>query len=363
MADETTDATAQNVDGQHQLGASEADVATVMEAMNETPPSEEPEFVAPSEDPQAPTAKPDDREPPAEAKPEEGKEEAKPAEPAPPAEKPKEEMSAAEMFSRLAEGDKRERYLRSQLKDGGASLDALRQKAKDDPKAFLDDFGIGFDQALDAFTPAQEEPATPEGTDEGTRRVLEHIKALEEKVTKFEDAEKTRGQQKMLNDNHDRIRTIVSNDKVGDRWTLVNAYKDTRLPSGETPVELIFNTSAYIYQQSQGQQIPDYADVADMVERHLESVVEQEMQGYAANPKTKAIARRLLAAKEEENGKPAPDKALTQDAARTEPETPQQMATPEGRLPQADEWDEEKNMQAAIRGLEEDIKKTPLVGA
>lgn len=364
------DAMVESNSGQPQLGASDADVAAVMEAIESAPPAAEPEDIGPEEEPQAPQptqdelkATPEEEAKPAEEKPAEEKkaEEEKP----PDGETPKEEMSNAELFARLAESDRRERELKTMLKQhGGVDVDALRRQAKENPKQFLDQFGIGFEQALDAFTPPQEDaPIVPDDADPVAHQLLGTVKKLEEKLEGFEKREQQAQQQRLINSSLDRINTIVSDEKAGDRWQMINSFKGQRLRSGETPTELIFNTAAYIYHQNggaqAGAQLPNYEDVADLVEKNLEENFELEMSSYLSSAKAKSIAMKVLGMK----GDAPPTPSKEAPTPSTPAELPHQMATPDGNMPQSDEWDEDAAQADAVRMIEEALKANEQAGA
>ena len=163
-------------------------------------------------------------------------------------------------FSALTKKEKALRQKEQQIKaaeDQLKRLEALRQKAKDNPIEVLQEFGLTYDQLTDYILGTQKE-VTPE----------DRIAAIEERI----ERERKEAEERAAKAEAERIERTIASWKEhtlkrglqadADRWELVNSR-------GDDGVELVWEVIES-YHQTHGE-VLDWQRAADEVEKHMES--------------------------------------------------------------------------------------------
>jgi hypothetical protein len=170
---------------------------------------------------------------------------------------PKEpEESKTSTWARLSERDKEIRQLRQKLKEQ-EKADSLLDLAKTNPAKALQEMGIGIDQVLEILA---SQPAPARQEEQPGQTGDSEVAKLKQELESFKAEQQARSKQEIERREYEKIHTLATSDK--DRWELIASLSD------QGTYALVMDTAAEFWRTSG--EIPEYADVLDTVEKHLE---------------------------------------------------------------------------------------------
>lgn len=165
-------------------------------------------------------------------------------------EKPDDNRS--DYYAKLVEKDREIRNLKSQLKSTAPDYKSL---AKEDPQRVLQELGIGMDQVIDMW--AGKDSAEPE---EAQVQENSEILQLRQELEQIKQERQQNHYNQAVNNELNKIYSAV-NASGEDRWELVKTTNN---------YELVLDTAAEIYKLNPDS-VPNYEDVLNAVENHLET--------------------------------------------------------------------------------------------
>jgi hypothetical protein len=194
---------------------------------------------------------------------------------------PDPELTASEYYAQLTKLDRENRELKQSVKQfeatgkAGTSTDEIKAQFQKDPVAALSKMGMGLDQILSAYAGNSEPTAEPEPTAE----LSEEIPAMREEIAKL----RKEASDREYSSNLRRHTEVISKHLIGDS---TGRYDLVKINADKGSVDLVMNTASAIYEKTG--QVPDYADVLDLVEGHY---LKQEEDGLTARRGVPKLAR------------------------------------------------------------------------
>lgn len=165
--------------------------------------------------------------------------------------------SKAEYYARLTELDRQNRELKQRLKQQRSTED-LSDLVKKDPKAVLQQLGLGLEDVLDLMVDSEVETDSSEKTTNENPYIHE-IKSLKEKLSTIERQQQESQRTQQMQVEYKRISDIISAD-TENKWELVKSQ-------GSAGLHRVLQTAVEVYNETK--EAPDYDLVLDAVEEHL----------------------------------------------------------------------------------------------